>query len=70
MKLEFGIIVVVGIFVSISLGLIISSPDATPNSVSLAKYSDELYQINQLSNKYYAMEDMQKFEIYGIQGDH
>ena len=62
MKLEFGIILVVGIFVSISLGLIISNPDATPKSVSFAKYSDELYQINQLSNKYYVMEDMQKFE--------
>jgi len=62
MKLEYGIIITVGIFASISLGLIISDPDETPKSLSFEKYSDKLVQINKLSQKYQLTENEQKFD--------
>jgi len=62
MKLEYGIIIVVGIFASVSLGLIISNPDETPQSISFSKHSEELVQMNELSKKYHLMENEQKFD--------
>ncbi len=62
MKLEYGIITVVGIFFFISIGVIMSNPDETPKAMSFEKHSDELVSINQLSKKYHLTGDEQKFE--------
>lgn len=62
MKLEYWIIVLVGVFASFAMGFIISNPDEIPKLASFEKYSDELVTINQLSKKYQMMGDDQKFE--------
>lgn len=62
MKLEHGIIVVVGIFAAISMGLVVTNPDETPKSTSLEKYSEKLVQINKLSKKHLATENQQQFD--------
>lgn len=62
MKLEYGIIIVVGVFASVSMALIMSNPYETPNSTSFEKHFDELVQLNELSKKYHLTEDAQRFE--------
>ena len=62
MKLEYGIIVVVGIFASVSLGLIMSNPNDTPQSISFANHSSELVQLNESSKKYHALENEKRFD--------